>query len=113
MNLMYSQDYLNLDATKLACCRPLRDDEVLPVRQHRIVPSAAMAIEEGEQEVSDLSVYLVFVLSREFLFSQPKKKEKQRKKKKKVHCRLNSFISEFIFADYCKFSYELTPYRTH
>ena len=28
--------------------RPLRDDEVLPVRQHRIVPSAAMATEEEE-----------------------------------------------------------------
>jgi DUF1365 family protein len=28
--------------------RPLRDDEVLPVRQHRIVPSGAMATEEEE-----------------------------------------------------------------
>lgn len=33
--------------------RPLRDDEVLPVRQHRIVPSASPAAEEVEQEVSN------------------------------------------------------------
>ena len=38
-------------------CRPLRDDEVLPVRQHRVVPQGPTA-EEEEQEVSDvLTVY--------------------------------------------------------
>ena len=37
----------------LMYARPLRDDEVLPVRRHRIVPSAAMATEEGELEVSE------------------------------------------------------------
>ena len=30
-------------------CRPLRDDEVLPVRQHRIVPMANPADENAEE----------------------------------------------------------------
>ena len=33
--------------------RPLRDDEVLPVRQHRVVLTAATETEEAEQEVSN------------------------------------------------------------
>lgn len=41
----------------LCVCRPLRDDEVLPVRQHRVVPAAAEEGEEGEEkEVGHMTV---------------------------------------------------------
>lgn len=39
--------------------RPLRDDEVLPVRQHRVVPAASADATEDQKEVPSQSCDMV------------------------------------------------------
>ncbi len=41
-----------LHTCRLALCRPLRDDEVLPVLQHRVVPT--LTKEEEEEQAKEV-----------------------------------------------------------
>jgi hypothetical protein len=82
---MYVAITFDVEILSLFSCaaRPLRDDEVLPVRQHRIVPSGAMATEE--EEVSNQlnrRVDRFLRLSLIYMIVSPRRKRSERRKRR-------------------------------